>query len=309
MVDVSIGIVSYNSDEYLLRCINSIIENTSCDYEIIIVDNNSKDGSICSISSHPKVEVIRNGKNYGFSSGSNQAFRKAKGRYFLLLNPDTLVLNGAIDKLIWYLSSHPEIGAIGPKILNADLTPQVEAFSWSFPTLRAHVLQQLSIFRFQHYFLHLLRGHNKRDYNKIQEVDWLSGCALLVPSDVWRECGGMDERFKLYCEDVDLCYRIKKKGWKILYFPEAEIMHFGGKIEGKRKLYKVAKSDRLLLEKQFGPLKFRVWKTFTIIGALLRFTKWKLIHLVSDTREAKENLHFYAQILKEYKNESDDYWF
>jgi hypothetical protein len=227
---LSIIIVNWNVRDELLQCLRSIEEQRPRgEYEIIIVDNASTDGTIEAVrKDFPKVTLIINKNNRGFSAASNQAIKIAKGQYLFLLNPDTVVHKDSLDNLIRVLDENPDIGACGPKLIDENNIPyRPEGY---VPTFHS-IFYAKTFFR----MLGIFRGHYKKltadnlDYNRQTDVEQLSGSALMVRRSVMEEIGLWDESFFMYYEDVDLCLRIRKAGWRITYVGESVITHFGGK--------------------------------------------------------------------------------
>jgi len=237
---LSICIVNFNAKEYLRKCLESIYATSSKEsFEIIVVDNASSDGSQEMIEQNfKKVRLIKNSENLGFAKANNQALKASNGEYLFVLNNDTIVSNNSLDILIKFMKEHPEVGACGPKILNADGTIQHQC-KRGFPTpwnSLSYFLKLDKLFPksklFGGYLLTYL------DSEKIQEVNSLSGAAMLVKDKIIKEVGYMDENYYLYADDIDWCYRIKKAGWKIYYLPEAQIIHYGGKGGTAKKPYR-----------------------------------------------------------------------
>ena len=217
MMDLSIIIVNWNTSALLLQCLNSIYNsNPRCSFEIIVVDNGSRDDSISMIETHfQSVIILKNDRNQGFARANNQGLSIAQGRYFMLLNSDTIVLPGAIDKLIETSDRNPELGVVGPQILNMDGTVQK---SWaSFPSFFSELIGQ-----------NLRRRTPVISFPHAYEVDWITGACMLVRARTVSEVGMLDDGYFMYSEETDWCLRIKKKGWKIWYFADAEIYHLGG---------------------------------------------------------------------------------
>jgi GT2 family glycosyltransferase len=227
-VDVTVVIVSYNVAELACEAVASVKQQTSCRFEIIVVDNGSVDNSVARIKSeHPDVIIIENGRNAGFAVANNQAFRIAAGRFLFMLNPDTVVLEGAIDRLVSFMEGHPKIGACGPKVLNPDLSLQYNCHH--FPSLTLRVVEYLQLKRFFPRNRFFGREHMTYwDYNEENEVDWMTGCALLIRREALEQVGLLDENYFMYAEESDLCFRLKKTGWRVVFHPEASIIHHGG---------------------------------------------------------------------------------
>lgn len=229
-VKLSIIIICWNVREDLLNCLRSVEENRPCEeFEIIVVDNASSDGSVdCILRDFPDVIVIANKENHGFAAANNQGIRRSKGEYILFLNPDTRVHSNSLDALVKFMEHNERVGACGPKLLNKDET--IQASVRRFPTFRG-ALYRHTAFRLSGIF----RGQYKKlrikdfGYDRQSDVDQLSGAALMVRRFVINEVGVMDERFFMYYEEVDLCYRIKQNGWRIVFTPQAVITHLGGR--------------------------------------------------------------------------------
>ena len=227
---MSIVIVSFNSRDVLLPCLESIYASSPrLSFEVILVDNGSKDGSLQEVRLRfPSVTVIESGYNSGYTGGNNIGYRQAIGRNVLFLNPDTLINDGALDGLVSRADSDPRCGAIGPKIQRQDGSLQLSCYR--SPT----VINVLCSVLFLDYIpcwesLSGIKTHYRaEEYMKEMEVDAVSGCCLLVPKVVLDKIGGFDEEYWMYGEENDLCERIRKSGYRILYTPLVSIVHLGG---------------------------------------------------------------------------------
>lgn len=227
-MQLSICIVSWNVAELLEKCLVSIYKHPpKCDLETIVVDNASKDLSADVIKMFKEVRIIENKKNAGFSAGNNQAIKASTGEYVLILNPDTEVLPGSLDKLTLFLDTHPEAAIVAPKLLNPDKTLQRSCMG--FPTLGAMAMRQLFIEQLwpgNPYTKKYLMPDLK--YDTVTEVDQPMGACLLVRRSVLDKVGLFDENSFMFFDEVDLCYRTKNAGWKIFIIPDAAIIHHGG---------------------------------------------------------------------------------
>jgi len=227
--ELSICIVGWNVREFLKRCLDSIEEaRPRLDYEVIVVDNASRDGSAVLVKEEfPRVTLVRNRRNRGFAAACNQAIELSRGKFILLLNPDTIVTPGALEEMIRFLRDHPEAGGAGPRLLNPDGSSQPSARA--FPNFKS-ALQQFTILGSLGFF----RGEKRRylmkafDYDQPGEIDQPMGSALFFRKDAVVEVGGMDETFFLYFEEVDLCRRLRQADYSLWYNPRAAIIHFGG---------------------------------------------------------------------------------
>jgi len=220
--DLSIVIVSYNVKNLLKECLESIYRTTKqIQFEVYIVDNHSSDGTIQMIQrDFPTVKLIRNKENIGFAKANNLAFRKSKGKYLLMLNPDTRILQNSFQKMINAFEKDTRIGVVGCKMLNPDGTLQPSCYD--FPTLR-------EIFGMYFIGSRIFGGLKKFDYNKMQEVDFVRGAFLTLNRKCLEEVGLLDENIFMFGEETDLCYRIKQSGWKVMYMPDTVIIHHKGK--------------------------------------------------------------------------------
>lgn len=217
MIDLSIVIVNWNTSKLLTQCLDSIYQSgLNFIFEVIVVDNASTDDSVSSVSDRfPQVHLIVNERNLGFAKANNQGIKICKGRYFLILNSDTLVLPGTLEALISMADVDHTIGVVGPKLLNMDGSLQK---SWSsFPTLLSELTGQN--FRVRRRILQFADAY---------EVDWIMGACMLVRADILNDVGMLDEEYFMYSEETDWCYRIKKTGWKVLYISNVAIYHLGG---------------------------------------------------------------------------------
>ncbi|NCO36779.1 MAG: hypothetical protein AUJ92_09300 [Armatimonadetes bacterium CG2_30_59_28] len=235
--DLTIIIVNWNAEQHLRRCLPSIeaamapeaaSAGSPIRVEVFLVDNASSDGSIAFVqTAHPWVKVIRNGTNAGFAKANNTGLRLSSGRYAMLLNPDTIVKQGALRKLIGFMDENPTVGAVGPKLLNPDGSLQLSCRS--YPGIGAGLFRNTPLGR--------LFPNNRWtrqylmadcDHNEARSADWLSGACLMVRREMIDDVGLLDEDYFMYCEDVDWCYRMERRGWRKVYFPEAEVIHVIG---------------------------------------------------------------------------------
>ena len=231
MIDLSIIIVNWNAKDLLLTCLDSI--HQTCNevaMEIFVIDNGSVDGSGEAVKERfPKVTFIQNQQNVGFAAANNQALRLSKGKYLLLLNPDTKVKEGSIEGLVSFMESSPEAGVVGAQLLNDDGSKQNSIAN--FPSLATELFNK-SLLRWL--FPKKFPGKEK-DYPKPIEVDSVIGACMMVRREAMDEVGLLDETYFLFLEETDWCYRIKKAGWKVYHLPQAEIYHYQGKSAEREK--------------------------------------------------------------------------
>ena len=232
---LSIVIVNYNKGALILSCLDSILKTSEgLPLDVIVVDNASSDG-IAEVlpNRYPQVRLIVNSVNLGFAKAANQALATTQGLYILLLNPDTVVMEGALRTLVGYLEANPEIGALGPQMVGPDGIVQLSCRR--FPGYSTAL--------FGHYSL-LTRWFPQNpfsrryllsdwDHRTVRAVDWVSGACLMTRRDVLERVGFLDEQFFLFNEDVDWCKRIRDAGWKVVYVPEARVIHHIGASKDK----------------------------------------------------------------------------
>jgi len=224
-MDLSIIIVNWNTGAFLLQCLESLYQGVGdTATEVWVVDNGSADGSGAAVRERfPEVILIENPMNLGFGRASNQAMRRSKGMYMLLLNPDTRVTPGAIGRLLSFMETHPGAGVAGAQLLNADGTKQNSIAN--FPSLATELLNK-SLLRWL--FPKKFPG-KERNYQEPMEVDSVIGACMMVRREAVNQVGWLDEDYFLFLEETDWCFRMKKVGWKIYHCPQAKVIHLQGK--------------------------------------------------------------------------------
>ena len=227
MIDLSIIIVSYNARADLERCLESLHSPPpSIAHEIIVVDNQSSDGSAAAARRWPGVRVIDAGSNLGFARGNNLGMRTSTGTSLLLLNSDTIVPAGAIDHLVAELGRHPEAAVIGPRLVDGSGRAELSFGPALGPFREA---RQKLLFRGQVRHLPVLSGIVERLTRQPHSPGWVTGACLLVRRRDAEAVGLFDERYFMYLEDVDFCAAIRARGRKILFTPAVEVVHLRGR--------------------------------------------------------------------------------
>jgi len=276
MINLSICIVSFRARDLLRECLLSIYETVdSLSFEIIIVDNHSEDGTLEMLKNEfHNVRLLVNDHNTGYTRPNNQAIRESRGRYIVLLNPDTLVKPNAIAELFGFLETHPQVGIVGPKVLNRDGTLQKqcrrsEARPWDsfcyfsglsrlFPHDR----------RFAGYLMTYL------DENSTHEAEAVSGSCMMIRRQVIEQIGYQDENFFAYQEDTDYCRRARLAGWKVFYDPSAQIVHYGGEggsnVQPFRSIIEWHRSYYLYYRKHFAGDYLFVFNAIYYFGMLVK---------------------------------------
>ena len=233
--DLTICLVNWNTCRMLQECLESIIANTDeLRIEIFVIDNASTDGSVEMVrNTYPDIGLIVNKRNTGFSKANNQGIEISRGRHVLLLNPDTIVLPGALTAMVSFLDTHPTAGAVAARLLNSDGSLQYSLRH--FPSFLTPFTENTNLAEIPG-----IRCFSKRSrlmdwsHDTVREVEQPAGAAFMIKSSCIETLGSLDSCYHMFFEDVDLCYRIRKSGWKIFYLPEARIIHHGGQSVKKR---------------------------------------------------------------------------
>lgn len=227
--DLSIIIVSWNVRELLRACLHSIDSRRyKLAVEVIVVDGASSDGSPALVREvFPWVKLIACNENVGFPRGNNIGLAEANGRYLLLLNPDTEIKQNALPVLVDYLAQHQDVGLVGPQLLNSD--GSIQSSRRRFPTLVTALFESTWLESVAPQ--RVLRHYYAQDLpdNQISDVDWVTGACMLTRREIFDTIGGLDEAYFMYSEELDWCRRIKDAGWRVVYYPAAQVLHHVGK--------------------------------------------------------------------------------
>lgn len=268
MSQLDIILVSYNTAEYTQRAIASVYAETKAtDINLIMVDNNSQDNSVALIEAQfPEVTIIQTGANLGFAGGVNIGAKASQSDFILLLNPDTVILDGAIDKLMAFAGRRPDAGIWGGITLNNDLSlnPNNARARLSFQTLLFSALGLSKLFKHSCFFNR--DNYGCWDRTSERAVDVVTGCFFLTPRKLWEELGGLDETFFMYAEEADYCLRAIKKGYQPRVTPEARIIHHGGVSETNvsGKMLKLLKGKAELINKHAHAWQKPLYKTLLL---------------------------------------------
>ena len=245
---VSAIVVTHNAAAWIERSLQSLAGTGA---EVIVVDNASTDGTPGLVrEKFPDARVIEQ-ENKGFGAGNNAGMRAASGRYYLLLNPDAWLTEGALEKLVAFADEHPEAAVVGPRLLNPDGSLQRSVRGYPSPWRIAT----------EYFFLRKLgpRTHalnaffgEQFDHESVREAEYLFGACLLVRREAVDEVGGFDEDFFLMSEEVDWCYRFREAGWKVLFYPGAEVFHVVGASLNPRQFHAIVRGHLQFLRKHRG---------------------------------------------------------
>jgi GT2 family glycosyltransferase len=280
--DVSVIVVSYNTRALTLQCLHSIYAETRySSFEVLVIDNASADGSAAAISrEYPQVTLIANRQNRGFAAANNQGLQLARGRYVLLLNPDTIVLERAIERTLAFADRHPALAVVGCQVLENPHTVQRTCFAFQTPLNLFLAFSGLS--RIFPRCRWLARPHmNWWARDSMREVDVVSGMFMLVRSSAIRQVGPMDEDYFVYGEEADWCYRFRRAGWRCCFAPVAQIMHVdgGNKSTDQRSLAMYVQNQKSVLlfnRKHYGRAAYYAARGIYLLAMLVRAGAWGL---------------------------------
>jgi GT2 family glycosyltransferase len=287
VIDVSIVIVNWNTRDLLRGCLRSIFEQTpKGSFEILVVDNASREGSAEMVRvEFSAVKLIANVQNRGFAAANNQAIRAASGRYILLLNPDTIILDAAISRCVDYADVHGDVGVVGCQVLEDECRIQRTGFSFPNPWNIFLTLSGLSrVFARSQVFGRPELGWWQRDSE--QDLDVISGMFMLVRREAIEQVGLMDESYFVYSEEADWCYRFSRAGWRRVFTPCARIIHLdgGGKSTSQvniKMFVQLQKSSMIYHRKN---LSFAAWllaKVIYIVSNAVRAAAWFISSVVN----------------------------
>lgn len=289
-IDVSFIVVSYNTRELTRGCLRSIEEQSvGFRYEIIVVDNASSDGSAEMVAGDfPGVQLVANEQNLGFARANNQAFELAAGRYVLLLNPDTEILDNAVRDCLEFAERQPDAGVIGCRVRLPNGEQQSTVFRYLRPWyLLINLFVPNRLIR-RSRLLGRIR-YVGIDLDRVQEVEVIAGCFMLVRREVLEQVGGMDGDFFMYGEEAEWCFRIRRAGWRNLYLPGPTILHHGAqsaKQSTEKMTVAMCRGQLLFIQKTQGPAAAWVANLLMLARDVPRALLWLLIRGVPGFRES-----------------------
>lgn len=289
-IDVSIIVVAWNVRELVRECLESTWRETrDVSFEVIYVDNASVDGTVQMVRREfPRTRIIENDENLGFIKANNQAIAVARGRYVLLLNSDTVVLDGAIQKTVAFADQNPDAAVVGCRVLNRDRSLQRACFMYpSLLNLLLAATYLYKIFPRSRFF-----GRERMswwDFDSVRDVEAVCGCYSLVRMQAIEEVGVMDETYFVYGDDPDWCYRFHERGWRVVFTPSASIVHYGGQTTKQMSdafLLQLMGTKLLFIRMYRGRLEFALSCVAMSLYFLLRVPYW-LLHGVLHRARAK----------------------
>jgi GT2 family glycosyltransferase len=289
--ELSILIVSWNCKRMLADCLDSLRDQlSSYRHEIIVVDNASSDGTSEMIRrNYPDVVFLESGANLGFARGNNLALAVTHGKYIFLINPDVVVVSDCFRSMLQYLEEHREVGMMGPQIVGSD--GGIQRSCMREPTLWNQLCRALALDRFatrSRTFAGYLMGDFQHD--AIREVEILNGCFWLVRREALQQVGPLDDRFWMYGEDLDWCRRFRAAGWKIVFFPEAQTVHYGGGSSKQASLFCYVQMQRADLQ---------YWRKYH--GLLSCWCYWALLWFANVWRAGVVAILYFARRSRNYE--------
>jgi len=321
-LDLSIVIVSWNVRDLLRDCLRSVVASADPPsahaplrlgertVEVLVVDNASSDGSADMVREEfPMVTLLPQQRNLGFTAGNNVALRRCRGRYYLLLNPDTVVCAGALCTMLDYLEGQPDVGIVGPRLLYGDGQPQ--SSRRRFPSLTQALFESTLL---EQWFPHnrWARAYRMEDVpdDSVQNVDWVTGACMMVRARAAEQVGLLDEGFFMYSEELDWCRRISGAGWRIVYLPEATVVHYEGKsseqIVAQRHIHFESSKVRYFCKHE-GRVRAEVLRLFLLAGYAVRMLEESLKYAIGHRRSLRRvRLEAYSRVLRSGLREPDE---
>jgi GT2 family glycosyltransferase len=301
---LSIIILCWNDLKVIADCLKSIYATTGLtEFEVIVSDNGSTDGSVDFIrATYPQVKVIENKQNLRFAKANNVGIRAAKGEYVLILNPDTIIHDGTLDSMVSFADRHPEAGAFGCRVLNADGSYQVSARP--FASIRGECIAGLYLRAAGHlgpWFSSDTYAGWKGETERT--VDWVTGCFIFARGELLRRVGGFDEQFFYYYEDMDLCRRIWQAGSSIIYTPKMSITHLKGQSTNQRMPPIAFALDSqvtryLYYYKYYGKRGVRQARFIALLALSLRRAGYGLIQMIMPQESRRKRLECLRSLVR-----------
>ncbi len=289
MLDLSLIIPSWNAKKYLCACIESIYRETgNCQFEIIVVDNGSSDGSSEMVEeTFSQVKLVKNKDNLGFAKACNIGIKRASGKYLIIINSDVLLEKKCIELMLNYMKQQPQIGILGPQIHGQDGLLQRSCMG--FPNLWSIFCRALALDtlfpKSKLFGGYLMRYWN---YDSIRDVDIINGCLWMVRKSALEKVGLLDEQFFFYAEDKDWCKRFNNGGWKVTFYPEAKIVHYGGASSANApiKYHKeYQKANLQYWQKHYNYFSFILYILISFSGEMIRLVGQSFLILIMPSKK------------------------
>ena len=288
--DITVSIVNTNNRDIVLQCLESVYSTAGdLSLQVVVVNNACSDGSTAAIRARfRQVEIIEQNLLSGFSTNNNLAFARAKGRYLLMLNDDTIVHPDALQKLIAFVGAHPEVGVVGPKLMNKDGSWQ-PSFGYKLNPLHEGLDPLWEYI------------HPRRPTDQPVEVGCVSGACMFIRSAAAQVTGYLDTRFDpIYSEEIDWCYRIVKAGYKIFYVPDAIVTHLGGSTMDRtstQRFIRIHEKKAVLFRKHYHISAVLIYKVTLLVANLIKLVYWAILCGYKQ-QEAREEVEAHWKLIK-----------
>ncbi len=297
MSTLSVVVVNHNTRDLLRDCLGSVVaDGAGIPMQIVVVDNGSSDNSGAMVRAEfPASILIENISNHGFSKANNQGLKASNSDFVLFLNSDSRLQKGALKALIDFIQSSPNVGIVGPRVLNGDGSLQLSC--GISPTVWTEVCNKL--------LLHIPFPFFKMGswaHDETREVGWVSGACMFVRREMLEQIGYLDEGMFMYYEDLDICFRARRSGWKVSYVPGGQVIHLGGRTSQVKfgpMLIASVRSSFYFFRKHYGEGAVSLLRLVTLPEMALRSSIWGALAMISPRRrkEAFERLRSYRTIL------------
>ena len=288
MKKLAVSIGTIDNFKGLEDCLDSILEGTSpeLDFSIVVSFNGLEPLPAHNHlkQKYPQILFFHHKNKLGWGRTHNLNFEKIDAHYYLALDDDTFIPKGALEKSVQFMEEHPDCGMMGCKVLNPDGTFQVSFGQMN--TLKAEFLNAFNINSFWPDYLY-------KDLNRPKEVEWLNGCFMLVRKTANDQIHGLDEYYYTYMSEPDWCYRISKRGWKVMFFPDTEIIHVGGQHSNNTNTKKYSQLVRwyvnrfYFFHKHFGFVAVTLLRPIVLLGSLFRLIKFFLVYFLNSERQVE----------------------
>jgi GT2 family glycosyltransferase len=297
---LSIVMIGYHCKDLILDCLASLDATAPrTPLEVIVVDNASTDGTVAALNAaHPTVRTVELEQNVGFGPGCNIGVAAARGRYVLLLNPDTIVRPGAIDKLVALAEQYPNAGIWGGKTVTVDGEP-VPGSCWRFPTLWSTFCVSVGLSRlFEHSPIFNPEPYGGEPLQGVRSVDVVSGCLLMIRKDLWDKLGGFDPIYFMYSEEVDLCLRARAYGARPVVSSDVEIVHLVGKTQPVRadRMVRLLKGKRTFMLRHWSGLRERLGAALLLGWPLTRYAGLSLVRRLAPRERVVEAAQTWGEV-------------
>jgi GT2 family glycosyltransferase len=281
--EISVVIVTWNCERFIAGCLASIVGELPENSEVIVVDNASTDGTLDLVRRFfPSVNLVESQKNLGFAGGNNLGLRAANGQYVCLINPDVVIREGCIHRMIQYMDQTTDVGLLGPKIVGSD--GAVQRSCMRAPTFWNQLCRALALDTLTKQS-GLFGGYLMNDFphQEVRDVDVVNGCFWMVRRAALKEVGLLDSRFWMYGEDLDWCRRYNEAGWRVVFFPASEALHFGGGSSAQAPLsccIEMMRADLQYWRKYHNGVSYLAYFAILFSGHVLRLSGCAFLYLL-----------------------------